>query len=219
MRDRERLRRIPLLRLNQHMLKTFIAIFTLALICLSCSKGSVSVGPGGLAPQSAASSAPSSQSAAGDVSYKVPEGWTVEKPSSEMRLAQYKLPKADGDAEDALLVVFYFGPAQGGTTEANIDRWVNQVKQPDGSDSKGKAKTQSLTVNGLKVTTVDVLGTYSGGMSTDSAPKDSNSIYRLRGAVIETPKGSYFVKLTGPEKTVNHWDQAFNDYINSFEFK
>jgi hypothetical protein len=37
--------------------------------------------------------------------------------------------------------------------------------------------------------------------------------------VIETPKGSYFVKLTGPEKTVDHWDQAFNDYIKSFEFK
>ena len=153
------------------------------------------------------------------MSYKVPEGWTVEKPTSEMRLAQYKLPKAAGDGEDALLVVFYFGPGQGGTTQANIDRWVNQVKQPDGSSSKDKASTETLTVNGLQVTTVDVKGTYSGGMSQDSVPKDSNSIYRLRGAVIETPKGSYFVKLTGPEKTVNHWDQAFSDYIKSFEFK
>jgi hypothetical protein len=96
---------------------------------------------------------------------------------------------------------------------------VNQVKQPDGSPSTDKAKTQTLTVNGLRVTTVDVLGNYSGGMSQDSAPKDSNAIYRLRGAVIETPKGSYFVKLTGPEKTVNRWDQAYNDYIKSFEFK
>ena len=87
------------------------------------------------------------------------------------------------------------------------------------SDSKDKARTETLTVNGLQVTTVDVKGTYSGGMSQDSVPKDSNSIYRLRGAVIETPKGSYFVKLTGPEKTVNHWDQAFSDYIKSFEFK
>jgi hypothetical protein len=156
---------------------------------------------------------------AGDVSYKVPEGWTVEKPTSEMRVAQYKLPKAAGDAEDALLVVFYFGSGQGGTTQANIDRWVNQVNQPDGSSSKDKAKTETMTVNGLQVSTVDVKGTYSGGMSQDSTPKDANSIYRLRGAVIETPKGSYFVKLTGPEKTVEHWDQAFNDYIKSFEFK
>ena len=205
------------------MLKTFIVIITLSFVCLSCSKGSVSGGPPSSAPQVAGSSAPSSPSsklaATGDVSYKVPEGWTVEKPTSEMRVAQYKLPKAAGDGEDALLVVYYFGPGQGGTTQANIDRWVNQVKQPDGSPSQDKAKTETMTVNGLQVSTVDVKGTYSGGMSQDSAPKDTNSIYRLRGAVIETPKGSYFVKLTGPEKTVAHWDQAFNDYIKSFEFK
>ena len=43
--------------------------------------------------------------------------------------------------------------------------------------------------------------------------------YRLRAAVVETPKGSYFAKLTGPEKTVAQWDQAFRAYVNSFEFK
>ena len=206
------------------MPKAFIVIIiTLAFVCLSCSKGSVSGGPRSSASPAAGSSAPSSSSSkqgvTGEVSYKVPEGWTVEKPTSEMRLAQYKLPKATGDSEDALLVVFYFGPGQGGTPQANIDRWVNQVKQPDGSPSQNKAKTETVTVNGLQVSTVDVKGTYSGGMSQDSAPKDPNSIYRLRGAVIETPKGSYFVKLTGPEKTVGHWDQAFTDYIKSFEFK
>jgi hypothetical protein len=201
------------------MPKTFIVLITLAFICSSCSKGSVAGGPRSSAAQSANNPGQSSQTASGEVRYKVPEGWTAEKPTSEMRLAQYKLPKANGDGEDALVVLYYFGAGQGGTPQANIDRWVNQVKQPDGSPSQDKAKTETLTVNGLRVTTVDVLGYYSGGMSQDSAPKDSNSIYRLRGAVVETPKGSYFVKLTGPEKTVSHWDQAYNDYINSFEFK
>ena len=201
------------------MLKTFIALFALAFICSGCSKGSVAGGPRSSAPPPSVSTAPTTQTVAGDVHYVAPEGWTVEKPTSEMRLAQYKLPKAEGDGEDGLLVVYYFGPGQGGTPEANLERWVNQVKQPDGSASKDKAKTETLTVNGLRVSAVDVLGNYSGGMSLDSAPKDSKSIYRLRGAVIETPKGSYFVKLTGPEKTVGHWDQAYMAYINSFEFK
>jgi hypothetical protein len=201
------------------MQKTIIAVFALAFISFSCSKGSVAGPPRNSAAQSSSSSVPPPQSAAGAVSYKVPSGWTVEKPTSDMRLAQYKLPKTDGDAEDALLILYYFGPGQGGTPEANIERWLKQMKQPDGSDSKDKAKTAAMTVNGLQVSTVDVLGNYSGGMSQDSAPKDSNSIFRLRGAIIETPKGSYFVKLTGPEKTVNHWDQAFTDYIKSFEFK
>lgn len=203
------------------MQKIIIAVFilTFAFISLSCSKGSVAGPPRNPAAQSSSSSGPPPQSAAGEVSYKVPSGWTVEKPTSDMRLAQYKLPKAEGDAEDALLIVYYFGQGQGGTPEANIERWVNQVKQSDGSPSKDKATTATMIVNGLQVSTVDVLGNYSGGMSQDSAPKDSKSIFRLRGAIIETPKGSYFVKLTGPQQTVNNWDQAFDDYIKSFEFK
>ena len=105
--------------------------------------------------------------------------------------AQYKLPKAAGDSEDGLLIVYYFRQGQGGSPQANIDRWINQMQQPDGSSSKEKAKTGSLTVNGLPVNTVDVLGNYSGGMSPDSAPAEKQSIYRLRAAVIETP-GGYF---------------------------
>jgi hypothetical protein len=136
-----------------------------------------------------------------------------------MRAAQYRLPKAAGDGEDALLVLYYFGQGQGGPAQANIDRWVGQMKQPDGRPSSERAKTESFTVNGLQVNTVDVLGNYSGGMSPDSAPADKTAIFRLRAAVIDTPKGSYFVKLTGPEKTVNFWDQGYTEYLKSFEFK
>lgn len=200
------------------MLKTTIQILSLTLLLTACSKNSATIGSQTSAP-SATSSAQKPAATTGEIHYQAPSGWVTEKPTSEMRFAQYKLPKAAGDTDDGLLVVYYFGPGQGGTPQANIDRWVGQVKQADGSDSKNKAKTETMTVNGLQVTTVDVLGNYSGGMSPDSAPKDKASVYRLRGAVIETPKGSYFVKLTGPEKTLNHWDQAYTDYINSFEFK
>ena len=161
----------------------------------------------------------SSQSAAGNLTFKAPEGWVVEKPTSSMRAAQYTLPKASGDSEDATLVLYYFGQGQGGATQANIDRWIAQMHQPDGSDSKARAKSETITINGLKVTTVDVGGTYSAEMSPGSGDFTSKPNYRLRAAVVETPKGSYFAKLTGPEKTVAHWDQAFRDYLNSFEFK
>jgi hypothetical protein len=200
------------------MLKIVISLCAVAAICFGCSKNSGALGPGSTAAQSSSSSAPS-QNAAGELRYKVPAGWTAEKPTSDMRVAQYKLPKAEGDGEDALLVLYYFGQGQGGSAQANIDRWINQIKQPDGQLSKGRAKTDTLSVNGLPVNTVDVTGNYSGGMSPDSAPANSKSIYRLRAAVIDTPKGSYFVKLTGPEKTINHWDQAYTEYLKSFEFK
>jgi hypothetical protein len=208
------------LRLNPNiMTKTIICSLALALIITGCSKNSGSPAAAGTSVPAPTSLNASAQTVAGELRFKVPAGWTEEKPTSEMRFAQYKLPKATGDSDDALLIVYYFGKGQGGTPEANIERWINQVKQPDGSPSKDKAKLGTMTVNGLAVSTVDVLGTYSGGMSQESAPKDAAAIYRLRGAIIDTPKGSYFAKLTGPEKTVNHWDQAYNEYLNSFEFK
>jgi len=200
------------------MRKTLLGVSILAAICCGCSKNSGAVGP--IYPTTAPSISPRAlQTATGELRYKIPEGWKVESPTSDMRAAQYKLPKAAGDIEDALLVLYYFGQGQGGPAQANIDRWINQIQQPDGQSSKERAKTGALTVNGLQVTTVDVSGNYSGGMSPDSAPANKESIYRLRAAVIDTPRGSYFVKLTGPEKTVLHWDQAYTEYLKSFEFK
>ena len=67
-----------------------------------------------------------------------------------MRVAQYRLPKAEGDTEDASLVLYYFGQGQGGSTAANIERWVGQMKQADGGSSKDKAKEENFEVNGLK---------------------------------------------------------------------
>ena len=159
------------------------------------------------------------QSSSGELRFKAPDGWTVEKPSSSMRVAQYKLPKAEGDKEEGTLVLYYFGSNQGGAPQANIDRWIGQIQQPDGSASKDKAKTDSLTINGLKVTTVDLTGTYTAEMTPGSGSFHNSENYRLRAAVIETPKGNYFVKLAGPAKTIARWEQAYTDYLKSFEFK
>ena len=136
-----------------------------------------------------------------------------------MRVAQFKLPKAEGDKDDATLVLYYFGATQGGTAQANIDRWIGQMQQTDGSDSKSKAKTESMTINGLKVSTVDVTGIYTAEMAPGSKTFHNDADYRLRAAVIETPKGNYFVKLAGPMKTIARWDKEYNNYLKSFEFK
>src|SRR5687768_2151092 len=41
-------------------------------------------------------------------------------PSNPMRKASYVVPRAAGDAEDGELTVFYFGPGQGGSIDANV---------------------------------------------------------------------------------------------------
>ena len=151
--------------------------------------------------------------------FTVPAGWVEEERTSSMRIAQYRLPKAAGDAEDASLVLYYFGQNQGGSTAANIERWIGQIQQADGSSSKDKSKEENLEAHGLKVTAVDVSGIYVGETAPGSGAFHNKPGYRLRAAVVETPKGSYFVKLVGPEKTVAQWNESFLSYLRSFEFK
>jgi hypothetical protein len=93
------------------------------------------------------------------------------------------------------------------------------MRQADGSDSKSKAKTETSRVNGLKITSVDVAGTYTAEMAPGSSEKRNDANYRMRAAVIETPKGNYFLKLVGPAKTIDRWDQSITDFVKSFEFK
>jgi len=134
-----------------------------------------------------------------------------------MRVAQFALPRADGDPEDAELVVYYFG-GSGGSVDANVERWVGQMQQPDGKPVS-TVKRDTAHVNGLTVTLIDVSGTYVAETAPGANSRHNNAAYRLRAGVIETPSGPYYVKLTGPQQTVAKWDRAFNDFIASMRVK
>jgi hypothetical protein len=186
-----------------------LLVVVLAILSIACSTPPTVV--------SKNSSPPSASTSAGQLQFKTPDGWASETPSSSMRVAQYQLPASEGDTEAASLVVFYFGAGQGGSVQANLDRWMNQIQQPDGSSSKDKARTETLTVNGMNVTLLDVSGIYGGG-DMGRAPAQGRTNFRMRAGVIETPSGGYFVKLVGPEKTVSKWDDSFMAFIKSAEF-
>jgi hypothetical protein len=149
--------------------------------------------------------------------FKIPAGWVEEERSSSMRVAQYKLPRTATDTEDASLVLYYFGKNQGGSAAANVQRWASQMQQADGS--KAKITEETFTANGMNVTTVDGTGIYVAETAPGSGQFLNKPGYRLRAAVVETPNGSYFVKLVGPEKTITHWNESFVGYLKSFEFK
>jgi hypothetical protein len=138
----------------------------------------------------------------GALSYSTPAAWRSRPPASSMRVAEFVIPKAAGDPEDAELIVYYFGAAAGGSADANIDRWIGQMQQPDGSESKAKAQRSERTVNGLKVTTVDVSGTFTAEMRPGATEHYNKPGFRLCAAVVETPRGAYYIKMTGPAKTV-----------------
>jgi hypothetical protein len=193
-------------------------VLVLAAVVLTGCSGSAPVVISNSASPPQGPAAPTASSTQGELRLKAPDGWTSERPSSSMRVSQYQLPAAEGDAEAASLVVYYFGPGQGGSTNANIERWIGQMQPPGGASSKDSAATETQTVNGLKVTLLDVSGTYTGGdMAGSSGQAKPN--FRMRAAVIDTPKGAYFIKLVGPKKTIDRWDQGFREFIKSAEFK
>ena len=153
----------------------------------------------------------------GELGYTAPAEWTAEKPSSKARVGQFKLPKAEGDKEDAQLVIYYFGPTEGGSASANIERWIAQMQQPEGTPA-AKPKTERFTANGLNITAVDVSGTYVAEMAPGSSEHHNDPNSRLRAAVIKTPKGSYYLKLVGPQKTVQKWSDEIDKFVKSFVF-
>lgn len=155
---------------------------------------------------------------AAGLTFSTAQGWRATPPRSSMRVAEFTLPRAEGDAEDAELVVYYFGGG-GGSVEANIDRWIGQMQQPDGKPSKSVARQERRTVNGLELTLMDVSGRYVADSMPGSGQPVNKPNFRLRAGVVQTPKGPYFIKLTGPQKTVAKWDQAFQEFIGSLKYQ
>ena len=153
--------------------------------------------------------------AAAALKFDVPKGWVSKTPASSMRVAEFTLAKAAGDAEDATVTVYFFG-GQGGSVQANMDRWIGQMAQPDGKPSKDVAKTSTMqTATGLKVSLVDVSGTYVAEVTPGSTERLNKPGFRQIAAVVETPDGPYFVKLTGPAGTVAQWKNSLDAFLKS----
>ncbi len=135
-----------------------------------------------------------------DLTLKVPATWKSAPPSNNLRLAQFEIPAVKGDKEPAELVISSFGGTGGGVS-ANVTRWIGQFAA--GKDRKVKV-TQGESKDG-KYIFVDLSGTYNKSIGppflrkTKAVP-DS----RMLGVILAVEgKAYYFLKLTGPNKTVS----------------
>ena len=137
------------------------------------------------------------ESAAG-LHWTAPAGWKVGPPQT-MRAATYTVAAAPGDKAAAECALYFFGAGQGGSVQANIDRWKDQFTVPGGKPAA--AVVAKRTLHGIAMTTIDVTGDYSG-MGGPVASGQTVPAYRLLGAIVEGPGGNVFVKFTGPMKTV-----------------
>jgi hypothetical protein len=148
------------------------------------------------------------ESAAG-LKWTAPPGWKSEA-QRPMRVATYTIAPAPGDQDSAECAVYFFGAAQGGDAEANIERWKGQFRP------SAPPKTGKRTIHGFNVTTIDISGEYSG-MGGPMAKQSAKPGYRLLGAIVEGPGGNVFVKFTGPAKTIAANQQKFEQLLASFD--
>lgn len=152
------------------------------------------------------------QSAAG-LRWTVPSGWRTEA-TQPMRAATYSAAPVPGDTARAECGVYFFGQGQGGSIDANLDRWKGQFSGPGGKPAA--AQIAKRTVRGLNITTVDAVGAYSGlgGPMASGAPVPG---YRLLGAIVEGPGGNIFIKFTGPANTIGANQLRFEQLLASFQ--
>jgi hypothetical protein len=146
-----------------------------------------------------------------------PAGWKETTPSNTMRKAQLVAPKADGDKEDAEVVLFEF--KGGGGVEANLKRQVATFQPPAGKD-KVEEKQEKIKVGGNDAVFQEVSGT----LLKKSAPFDPNakstpvSGYKQLYVVFETKDGvTASAWLRGPEKTVEKHRKAFEEWVKNFK--
>lgn len=128
----------------------------------------------------------------------IPKSWTAPDAPKPMRLATYEIAPVEGDKEKAELAISSF-PGGGGGVAPNLTRWIGQF-EADGRESvikQGKA-------NGKQYYIVDITGTYKKSVGPPVLQKtESVKGSRMLGVILVMEDDEvYFLKLTGPDKTV-----------------
>src|SRR5688572_21497531 len=134
-----------------------------------------------------------------------PAEWE-EKPSSGMRFKQWSLP------EQTEVVIFHFGPGQGGSAADNVKRWTGMFEKAEPVVTEEK-------VAGAKVTLVELSGTYLYKARPMEPTAERRENHRMIGVVFETPKGPYFMRLVGPDASVKKHKPGCLRWLRGFEKK
>ena len=148
---------------------------------------------------------------------KTPAGWKEEEPSSTMRLTQFKLPRAEGDPEDAELIVFRF-PGGSGTAEQNLQRQRAKFKPAAGKD-KVEEKLDKIKVGTTEAPYQDLTGTLLSKFppNAPNAKVTEKANYRQLYVILLTDKGDFYPVLVGPAKTVEKHKKDFEDWLKNFK--
>ncbi|RMF70751.1 MAG: hypothetical protein D6744_18990, partial [Planctomycetota bacterium] len=154
-----------------------------------------------------------------ELEFDLPEGWTERPPSNMMRRAQYELPGGD-DGSPVELVVYYFGPGEGGSVQANLDRWKGQFTTADGKPLPAEAiREEAFESNGLKMRLLEVHGTFNSAMMPGVGGGAQTAEQRMIAGIVETPSGPWFIKAVGPDAAIAAQREQITAFLKSARVK
>ncbi len=144
-----------------------------------------------------------------ELKFQIPQGW-VEKPARMMTLSVYAAPKVEEDPEDADVAISTLDRVV--PLQLNIDRWCSQFVPPAGQSCA--TRQEKIDQTRYPTTLVEISGSYRGGsmFTGPTAPKPN---YRMLAAEILTPGLPYYIKMVGPDKTVERWRELFVETVRT----
>ncbi len=205
-----------------------LAAITLCSLLLGCDdakpKPPTAATPRAAAPEGAAASAPAGTPApswplstassdgslieVGGLVFPKPAIWIWQQPSMQFRTLQYVVPGPGGeDGGAAELVISLFVGGDGGPIDGNLDRWARQFRNPEGGPAT--PSREDKTVAGLPVAIIELKGAYQGMGAAAPRPGQMQL-----GAIVQAPGRNVFVRLNGPERTVESSRRDFNAMID-----
>ena len=125
------------------------------------------------------------------LTFELPKGWAIGDPSNAMRLGDLRI---EGDPV-LMGAVYWFGPNQGGTVEANFARWARQF----GAQPPAASKPQDIS-EGIRATTLDL----------------SDDARRMLATVMEIPQGKVFFKFVGDKGAMDKMAASYQAFLKSF---
>jgi hypothetical protein len=145
-----------------------------------------------------------------EFTFKFGDPWVRQQVTSPMRAGQLTYDHEDEDLKDVDLVIYFFGAGQGGGIQANIDRWIGQF------EGTPKYTIDKKDMGGREVTFLEASGTYMESMGGPfSGNKTSQPDYAMLAAILPSDQGAVFLKLTGPNDSVEALKEDFMAFSKS----
>lgn len=139
-----------------------------------------------------------------------PYGWTLPAGWSEIALTSMRAGNFRVDASPEIDCYLTVIQGTGGGVAANVNRWRNQMAQPELDDAAIEALSR-IDMLGQQGVLVEIEGDFTG-MTGAKKPG-----YRMLGAQCSLREETVFVKMTGPSQAVQAEKERFVAFCTSLK--